>query len=148
MRHSGLDLLTLSSSHFDPEETLWCHRLPLVLPAISVANTSSFGAQELWNRSVQLRYGILVGLAASSFFPPMIAAATAWFENNAVLPSAPPQLRACQEVHWCRDRRMGHIENIYRCRTAADWFVLRSEQTPNSHIFGESDAVLVSRLRH
>lgn len=26
-------------------------------------------------------------------------------------------------------------KNIYRCRTAADWFVLRSEQTSNSHIF-------------
>ena len=26
-------------------------------------------------------------------------------------------------------------KNIYRCRTAADWFVLRSQQTFNSHIF-------------
>ena len=30
----------------------------------------------------QLTYGILVGLAASAFFAPMIAAATAWFESN------------------------------------------------------------------
>jgi MFS family permease len=30
----------------------------------------------------QLTYGILVGLAASTFFAPMIAAATAWFEQN------------------------------------------------------------------
>ena len=30
----------------------------------------------------QLTYGILVGLAASAFFAPMIAATTAWFENN------------------------------------------------------------------
>jgi MFS family permease len=30
----------------------------------------------------QLTYGILVGLAASAFFTPMIAAATAWFESN------------------------------------------------------------------
>jgi MFS family permease len=30
----------------------------------------------------QLVYGILVGLAAGSFFAPMIAAATLWFENN------------------------------------------------------------------
>jgi MFS family permease len=30
----------------------------------------------------QLTYGILVGLAASAFFAPMIAAATAWFEAN------------------------------------------------------------------
>jgi MFS family permease len=30
----------------------------------------------------QLTYGILVGLAASAFFAPMIAAATAWFEDN------------------------------------------------------------------
>ena len=33
----------------------------------------------------QLTYGILVGLAASAFFAPMIAAATAWFENNRAL---------------------------------------------------------------
>jgi transposase len=33
-------------------------------------------------------------------------------------------------------------------RIAADWFVLRSERTSNSHIFGESHAVLVSCLRH
>ena len=33
---------------------------------------------------------------------------------------------------------MGHIENIYRGRTAADWFVLRSERASNSHILGES----------
>jgi MFS family permease len=30
----------------------------------------------------QLTYGILVGLAASAFFAPMVAAATAWFEDN------------------------------------------------------------------
>jgi MFS family permease len=30
----------------------------------------------------QLTYGVLVGLAASAFFTPMIAAATAWFEQN------------------------------------------------------------------
>jgi MFS family permease len=30
----------------------------------------------------QLTYGLLVGLAASAFFAPMIAAATAWFETN------------------------------------------------------------------
>ena len=30
----------------------------------------------------QLIYGILVGLAAGSFFAPMVAAATAWFETN------------------------------------------------------------------
>jgi predicted MFS family arabinose efflux permease len=30
----------------------------------------------------QLTYGILVGLAASAFFAPMIAAATNWFEDN------------------------------------------------------------------
>jgi MFS family permease len=30
----------------------------------------------------ELTYGILVGLAASAFFAPMIAAATAWFEQN------------------------------------------------------------------
>src|SRR6202158_5110870 len=30
----------------------------------------------------QLTYGVLVGLAAGSFFAPMIAATTRWFENN------------------------------------------------------------------
>jgi MFS family permease len=30
----------------------------------------------------QLTYGTLVGLAAGAFFPPMVAAATAWFETN------------------------------------------------------------------
>lgn len=30
----------------------------------------------------QLTYGVLVGLAASAFFAPMIAATTAWFEDN------------------------------------------------------------------
>src|SRR5207245_11567346 len=30
----------------------------------------------------QLTYGILVGLAAGSFFAPMIAATTRWFESN------------------------------------------------------------------
>src|SRR5215470_9039371 len=33
----------------------------------------------------QLTYGILVGLASSAFFAPMIAAATAWFESNRAL---------------------------------------------------------------
>jgi MFS family permease len=33
----------------------------------------------------QLTYGVLVGLAASAFFAPMIAAATAWFEDNRAL---------------------------------------------------------------
>jgi MFS family permease len=32
--------------------------------------------------SFQLTYGILVGLAASAFFAPMIAAATAWFDTQ------------------------------------------------------------------
>ncbi|MFB2606916.1 MFS transporter, partial [Rhizobium phaseoli] len=30
----------------------------------------------------QLTYGVLVGLAASAFFAPMIAATTAWFDEN------------------------------------------------------------------
>ncbi len=30
----------------------------------------------------QLTYGVLVGLAASAFFAPMIAVTTAWFEKN------------------------------------------------------------------
>src|SRR5215475_6111341 len=67
--------------------------------------------------------------------------------TTAVLRSAAPQL--------CVPGRLsvpgsadGPQKNIYRCRTAADWFVLRSEQTSHSHIFGGSYAVLVSRLRY
>ena len=89
-----------------------------------------------------------VVLAASAFFALMIAAVTAWFENNRCLTFGAPQL--------CVTRRSIDVgidgwatqENIYRCRTAVDWFVLRSEQTSNSHMFGVSYAVLVSRLRH
>ncbi|MGF7159314.1 MFS family permease [Rhodoligotrophos appendicifer] len=33
----------------------------------------------------QLTYGVLVGLAASAFFAPMIAATTAWFDDNRAL---------------------------------------------------------------
>jgi hypothetical protein len=42
----------------------------------------------------------------------MIAAATAWFENNRCLAVALGAASAfcCQDVHRCRDRRMGHIE--------------------------------------
>jgi hypothetical protein len=92
---------------------------------------------------------MLVDLAASDFAP-MIAAATAWFENNRCLAVSLGAATAfcCQRSISVGDRRIGHIENIYRCRTAADWFVLRSERTSNSHIFGESHAVLVSCLRH
>src|ERR1700684_3363088 len=39
-------------------------------------------------------------------------------------------------------------KKIYRCRSAADWFVLSSGRSSNNHIFGESHAVLVSCLRH
>jgi len=53
------------------------------------------------------------------------------------LPSAPPQPFACQEVHQCRGSADGPHRKIFTgCRTAADWFVLRSERTSNSHIFG------------
>jgi hypothetical protein len=52
----------------------------------------------------------------------MIAAATAWFENNRYLAVSLGAASAfcCQEVHRCRDRRMGHMEKYLpvsdRCR--------------------------------
>jgi hypothetical protein len=62
----------------------------------------------------------------------MIAAAIAWFENNCCLTfraASASRLPGGPSVvgigGW-------HIENIYRCRTAADCFVLRSEQTPTA----------------
>jgi hypothetical protein len=60
----------------------------------------------------QLTYGFWSALAASALFAPMIAAATAWFENNrypAVSLGAASAF-CSQEVHRCRDRRMGHME--------------------------------------
>jgi MFS family permease len=47
---------------------------------LGLALTLASRAQSLLQ--FQLTYGILVGLAASAFFAPMIAAATAWFEEN------------------------------------------------------------------
>jgi hypothetical protein len=87
-----------------------------------------------WERiTAKDAYSILVGLAASAFFAPLIAAATAWFENNrclAVSLGAASAFFCCQKVHRCWDRRMGRIEKYCRCRIAAGWFVLRSERTP------------------
>src|SRR5262245_16600990 len=47
---------------------------------LGLALTLASRAQSLF--AFRLTYGILVGLAASAFFAPMIAAATAWFEDN------------------------------------------------------------------
>jgi MFS family permease len=47
---------------------------------LGLALTLASRAQSLLQ--FQLTYGILVGMAASAFFAPMIAAATAWFEDN------------------------------------------------------------------
>jgi hypothetical protein len=98
----------------------------------------------------QLTYGFWSALLQATLFAPMIAAATAWFENNRYLAvsSAPPQLFAARRSIGVGIGGWATWKNIYRCRIAADWFVLRSERTSNSHIFGESHAVLVSCLRH
>ncbi|MGI6854601.1 MFS transporter [Mesorhizobium sp. 1B3] len=47
----------------------------LGLALILASRTTTLG-------SFQLVYGVVVGLAAGAFFPPMIAAATAWFETK------------------------------------------------------------------
>jgi hypothetical protein len=147
---SGKHLLTAGISGFDPEETLWCHRLRSNSPAISVASTSNFGAQELWNRSVPTHVRHAGRPCCKRLLRANDRRGHGGSRTTAVLPSplAPPQLFAARRPISVGDRRTGHKENIYRCRTAADWFVVRSERTSNSHIFGESHAVLVSCLRH
>jgi len=77
-----------------------------------------------------------VVLAASALLAPVIAAVTAWFENNrCCLTFRRAAALRCQEVPGVGIGGWATQKNIYRCRTAADWFVLRFEQTSNSHIF-------------
>jgi len=45
----------------------------------------SLASRAQWLTQFQLTCGILVRLAASTFFTPMIAANTAWFEDNCSL---------------------------------------------------------------
>jgi hypothetical protein len=108
---------------------------PLFLPAISVASTSNFGAQEPWNRSSHASTLVVRLTVNANTETPELRNHRGHGHHRPGGPSV-------------SGSAMGHIENICRCRIAADWFVLRSERTSNSHIFGESHAVLVSCLRH
>jgi hypothetical protein len=95
---------------------------PLILPRSRspVRRVSAPGS--CGTAQFQLTYGMLVGLAASAFFAPMIAAATAWFENNRCLAVSLGAATAfcCQEVHQCRGSADGphrkYLPVSDRCR--------------------------------
>jgi len=82
----------------------------------------------------QATYSILVSLAAAPSSRSW--SATTDSGTTAVLLRPPPQLRAAGRSIAVRDRRMGQIEKMFTgVGPAADRFVLRAEQTSNSHIF-------------
>ena len=57
-------------------------RIVVVLGALLLGLALLLASRAASLLQFQLTYGILVGLAASAFFAPMIAATTAWFEDN------------------------------------------------------------------
>jgi MFS family permease len=57
-------------------------RLVVLIGAVLLGLALVLASQATSLVQFQLTYGILVGVAASAFFAPMIAAATAWFEQN------------------------------------------------------------------
>ena len=57
-------------------------RIVVVLGALLLGLALLLASRATSLLQFQLTYGILVGLAASAFFTPMIAATTAWFEDN------------------------------------------------------------------
>ena len=57
-------------------------RIVVLIGAVLLGLALVLASQATSLLQFQLTYGILVGLAASAFFAPMIAAATAWFEQN------------------------------------------------------------------
>jgi MFS family permease len=57
-------------------------RIVVVLGALLLGLALLLASRATSLLQFQLTYGILVGLAASAFFAPMIAATTAWFEDN------------------------------------------------------------------
>jgi MFS family permease len=57
-------------------------RIVVVLGALLLGLALLLASRAASLLQFQLTYGILVGLAASAFFTPMIAATTAWFEDN------------------------------------------------------------------
>ena len=85
---------------------------PLILPRSRSPVRRVSAPRSRGTAQFQLTYGMLVGLAASAFFAPMIAAATAWFENNRCLAVSLGAATAfcCQEVHQCR----GSADGLHR----------------------------------
>ena len=57
-------------------------RIVVLIGAVLLGLALVLASQATSLMQFQLTYGILVGLAASAFFAPMIAGATAWFEQN------------------------------------------------------------------
>jgi MFS family permease len=57
-------------------------RIVVLIGAVLLGLALSLASVATSLTQFQLTYGILVGLAASAFFAPMIAATTAWFEDN------------------------------------------------------------------
>ena len=57
-------------------------RIVVLIGAVLLGLALSLASAAMSLTQFQLTYGILVGLAASAFFAPMIAATTAWFEDN------------------------------------------------------------------
>jgi MFS family permease len=57
-------------------------RVVVLIGAVLLGAALSLASRAQSLIQFQLTYGVLVGLAASTFFAPMIAATTAWFEDN------------------------------------------------------------------
>jgi len=57
-------------------------RIVVLIGAVLLGVALSLASRAQSLTQFQLTYGIFVGLAASTFFAPMIAATTAWFEDN------------------------------------------------------------------
>src|SRR5581483_7462196 len=57
-------------------------RIVVLIGAVLLGLALTLASRASSLTAFQLTYGVGVGLAASAFFTPMIAAATAWFEQN------------------------------------------------------------------
>ena len=57
-------------------------RIVVLIGAVLLGTALALASRATSLLEFQLTYGVLVGIAASTFFAPMIAATTAWFEEN------------------------------------------------------------------
>jgi hypothetical protein len=95
---------------------------PLILPRSRSPVRRVSAPRSRGTAQCQLTYGMLVDHAASALFAPMIAAATAWFENNRCLAVSLGATTAfcCQDVHQCRGSADGphrkYLPVSDRCR--------------------------------